>query len=425
MERMGPKKRNAGKRLVEAVMTLGCLFTLFFSSPAAAQCETGFTATAVFNQLIQQIVIDTNKFIIQETNWLRDKIIYTASYEIQERFEEFDENIRDGLSVWWRDHFEPSMKLMTQQLHVQTVDKQRQVGSLMDSKIMGEHVQDLQQRESEAVERYMPNELSCQVDSVGQGQVKTEQMSRALTSAYAKEEVARTGNTVGTPAAQGAMAEQGYLWNEYVNYFCDFAKGGQGCTGPTPLAGQHVDLPALLWGERRSISMLSADNWKLIPAAMRYFIQPRAPDPILLPESDPIAQRSLMQRRVWQARLNTVYNVVGRMLTQRIGGSGVDTSYMRQAAGVTDASVLSNDASYYDLKTAMMKDRFQNPKYVTQMINNPAQLVREQGSINALRMQQMLDIYKRMEEVIFMEAAVYASHLDLFLLSMPEASAAR
>jgi hypothetical protein len=46
------------------------------------------------------------------------------------------------------------------------------------------------------------------------------------------------------------------------------------------------------------------------------------------------------------------------------------------------------------------------------MVNAPEEVVREQGAINALKMQQMNDLYKRLEEMVFMEAATFAEELD-------------
>src|SRR6218665_1890586 len=83
---------------------------MFASGTAMAQCENSFTATSTFNQMAQDIADDLNDFIEQEENFIEDKITKTAKDEVITRLEEFDKNIRDGLSVWWREHFEPALK---------------------------------------------------------------------------------------------------------------------------------------------------------------------------------------------------------------------------------------------------------------------------------------------------------------------------
>ncbi len=57
------------------------------------------------------------------------------------------------------------------------------------------------------------------------------------------------------------------------------------------------------------------------------------------------------------------------------------------------------------------------------MVNEPEAVVKEQGSINAIKMQQMNDIYKRWEELLFMSAAQYASSLDQGIVSDSDTAA--
>jgi len=53
------------------------------------------------------------------------------------------------------------------------------------------------------------------------------------------------------------------------------------------------------------------------------------------------------------------------------------------------------------------------------IVSNPEQVVREKGAVTALLMQQMNDLYKRMEEMVFMEASVYAGELDARVPAQP------
>jgi hypothetical protein len=99
------------------------------------------------------------------------------------------------------------------------------------------------------------------------------------------------------------------------------------------------------------------------------------------------------------------------MAGERIGGTGVDTSTVRQKSGTQTADA-STDASYREIATAATRDRFTDPEYLFLVANYPEAIVREQGAINAIRLQQLSDLYKRTEELVFVEAAMLGSLLD-------------
>lgn len=391
----------------------GFLCLIIAPSPAWAPCENAVTATSQFNTMIRDIANDLNDFIDQESNFIDDKISDTATDEVSERLEEFDENIRAGLSEWWLDHFLPALQDMTAQLHAANIDQSIAFGKMMDAQMLNEFSQDIQMQQVESQRRYMPNETTCQVDTVGPGMIRAQRLSRALTRAITVGSQPVRMNAEGSISQGGTGSFTAGAWDEYVTTFCDPEKGGMGC-GDTPgtLAGAHTDIPSLLWGDRQTIDMSTPENQQVINAALRYLIAPLAVDPISENVVEtPQGREVMLQRRAQAGRVNTVYMVMSQMIAERIGGSGVDTSEVRTAAGLPPADA-ETDASYREIMQAVTKDRFHNPEYVVRIVSNPEQVVREQGAVTALRMQQLHDLYKRMEEMVFMEASVYAGELD-------------
>jgi hypothetical protein len=380
---------------------------------AAAQCENSFTATSTFNQMARDIADDLNDFIEQEENFIEDKITKTAKDEVITRLEEFDQNIREGLSTWWRNHFEPALKAMTTQLHASQIDQTRTLGSMVDAQAQNEFMQEMERREVQAQFRYAANEMTCQIDTVAQGQTRALRMGRAAARAMAKQSQSRRMNASGTAGVRGSGAEQNERWQEYVTRFCDPDNGGQGCDGsPGDLAGRHTDLPRLLWADRQTLDMTSPNNHVVVDAVLKYMLAPRVPNPIPRDMmTSPVGQQAFLQQRTLTARQNTIYNAVAMMIGQRIGGSGVNTQDVRVAAGLPPAEA-STDASYAEIMHAVTKDRFHNPEYIVRLVQRPEQVVREQGAVNAVRLQQLNDLYKRTEDMVFMEAAAFAAQLD-------------
>jgi hypothetical protein len=403
---------NQMKRHTTAAL-LTAAFLFCAAVPAYAICENPISATARYNQLIVQIVIDINKYIRQEATFIDKKITDTATREFKARMTEFDNNIRNGLSTWWRDFYLPSMKLMTAQLHVSGVDQTMQVGAMIDAQLVNETNQEKARLQAEARERHEPSEMSCQVDSIGPGQLRSEHVAVALNEALADDDVKRRDGTVGTAAARGPASEQNRAFQEYVTLFCDPARGDQGCATAGPMPGQHRDIPGLLWNNKQTIIGTNpAQEQILIQAAMRTMISPKTPSPVPpIIVNTPQGRQALVERRAHQARLNAVYNVMGQMIGERAGGSGVNAQDIRIATGVA-ASEASANASVAELREVMTRDRFHNPDYITGLVNNPSVLLREQTSIGAVRLAQINDLYKRMEEMLVMEAAMLGHDLD-------------
>ncbi|MDY0009158.1 MAG: hypothetical protein RBS08_05590 [Bdellovibrionales bacterium] len=398
---------------IPALAIMLSLPAVLFAGTAHAQCENSFTATSTFNQMAQDIAQDLNDFIEQEENFIEDKITTTAKDEVITRLEEFDQNIRNGLSTWWREHFEPALKSMTTQLHASQVDQTRVLGSMVDAQAQNEFMQDMQRREVQAQYRYAANELTCQIDTAAQGQTRATRTARAAASAMARQSVPKRMNASGTAGVRGQGAEQRERWVEYTTRFCDPDKGGQGCGGTTgDLAGRHVDLPRLLWADKQTLDMTSPDNIVVVEGVMKYMLSPKVSKPIPREMIDsPAGQQAMLEQRTLTARQNVIYNAVAMMIGQRMGGSGVNTQDMRVAAGLPPAEA-STDASYAEIMQAVTKDRFHNPEYIVRLVQSPEQVVREQGAVNAVRLQQLNDFYKRTEDMVFLEAAAYAAQLD-------------
>ncbi|MBI3441633.1 MAG: hypothetical protein HY052_07525 [Proteobacteria bacterium] len=394
-----------------AGLTLAWLLVLL-PLQASAQCEDAVTASAALNTVTVSIGTDLGLFVTQETNFVSQKLLDTATNEVNGRLDEFSGNISEALTAWV-DRLIPVLQLITRQLSAAQIDQTRVLGSMMDAQLLNEAINTRNVRRVEAQKRYEPSSLSCQSDTIGgRGQTKAYQMSRALARSFALEDSGRICNAQNSTAAAGTYAEIKSLWNEYVDKFCDNSKGDQGCSSPGALPGRHKDIPALLWGDRQTIDMSMSDNQLVVKAALRYLIRPLSEDPILPGAVNSASgQQALLTRRAEAARINTIYNVLGQMVAERVGGSGVNAQSMRTAGGMppTDAST---NASYREIMQSMTKDRFYNPQYAIQMVGSPEQVTRDQASINATRLQLLSDIYHRSEEMLFMEAAAYGRDLD-------------
>jgi hypothetical protein len=388
------------------------LFYCLSSTAAQAQCEVSASADPALSLLASQDISNLNDYNTEEQSFVDEKLTQTATYEISARLQEYDVNIRRQLTRLWHDQMEPAFKLHIKQLATSQVAQTLDMGQMIDAHVQNETMEAKKVRKLEAERRYRPAESACQIDTQGPGQTKSYQMSRALTRGFAQDDSPRRGNDTGSISEGGKPAEVRDLWAEYVTYFCDNTKGDQGCTTPGSRAGQQKNLPGFLWGDKQTIDMADQDNRVAVAGSLRYLIYPFSND--LIPQTairGMSGHYQILARRSEETRSNAAYNVVGQMLAERAGGSGVNTQTMRTKAGIpaTDAAT---DASYREVQEAMGRNRFYDPEYIVRLVEDPEQVVREQGALKAIQLQTMNDIYHRNEDALFMEAALYARDLD-------------
>ena len=413
-------------------------------SPAPARasvlCEDAKPATDDMTKLSTDSKKLIGSFMREIANYIDYDLTDTATAEILDRLDQYNVNLYPPLEVWWDDGKNdpttstlPALKAMAKEIHLARIDQTRQIGSLMDASSQNERAQSKHQQNVEAHGLYTPAESTCQVDSTGPGMNKSYYFSRALARAIAMEDTKRRENylqspkeiadnsglfirsaeAAATPAPVGGPAEIGKLWTEWCTLFYDPSVGDQGCdpTKPGTFPGMNTDLPGMLWGDKQTMTQ---DQLKqVVPAALRTLIDPFAPVPVqpgALAGSPGLIE--MEARKTKNGRYNTIYNVLGQLLAERGGGaSGVDANAINTVTGLQPDQG-SDNASYADLRNALTKSRYLNPAYIVRLVSDPGAVVREQGSVNAIQAQLMNDLYKRTEEMVFMEAASYGDDLD-------------
>ncbi len=392
------------------------VFLFLLPVRAFAQCEDPGSAASALLGVFSADNLLVVPYQTQEANFVTEKL-YTAAFEVLNRLAEFDANVTSALTMWLGSGQDEGLvarlKEMAKQLSVAQVVQTRSLGAFEDTQVLVERVKNKKERQTEAFRRYIPSEQACQADSVGPGQIKAYQASRAVARGFTKDGYAQlAANAAGGISALGPAPERQVLWGKYMSLFCDNTTGDQGCTTPGTLPGRDKYLPSLLWGSKLTLDPSDPNNGVVIDGLLRNIVLPEAPD-IILPAAAATAsgQEELLKRHAEIARAQTVYNVLGQMIAARMGGSGVNIQPLRVAGGIR-ASEASTDASYRELQEAMMKDRFNDPEYLTRYISDPEQADRERLSINAQRLEMMNDIYHRSEELLFMEAAMYGHDLD-------------
>ncbi len=401
------------KTIIIILITL-ILFLSFPIKESNASCETSMGVYGAFYKLATiDVTNDLQSYSKQEKNFYA-KSASTARYMIFRRLDEFRVNVLLWFQDWWNSKMLPSLRDMNQQVSTSIIVQSMNIGKMIDAQILNEEITSRQERKNEAVGRYEPSPLSCQVDTIGPGKTRTYQSSRALANSIAAEAALIRGNTKGTAAAISTDYALNELWDEYTEYFCDEEQGDVGCKEDIDpvLKSKHKDLSNLLWGDKQTIDLSTEDNERLITAAVRYLIYPKTPSPMPKSiENKSSFKEEVLLRRSEIARTNVIYHTIGQIIGERMGGSNIDIQDIRTDAGISIEDASTN-ASYRELQEAMGRDRFYSKKYITNLAGTPEQIIREQITIGATRLQLINDIFRRQEELLLLTATDYSRGLD-------------
>ncbi len=395
------------------MIAITLIISLYPKNSYSMICEVSPTSNTAFKALAISASTSFKQFSMQEQEFY-EKSMATIRWMFLKRLEEFRKNTIAWFEDWWDYKMAPSMKDISQQASTAMIDQDLIIGKMMDAQTSNDEIVERQLRQIEARQRYKPSELACQVDSIDPGKTRAYHVSKALNNSISVEDTKRRGNERGSPSATSPVVETKHFWKEYTTYFCDKDNGDLGCVediDPT-LKGQHKDITNLLWGDKQTIDLSNEDNDKVVKATMRYLIYPKTPEPILVSSYNTItAKTGVLIRRSEMARANVVYHVVGQIMSERMGGSNVNTQEIRTAAGINQENTSSN-ASYRELQEVMNRDRFLDQNYILNMSESPEQVIREQVTIGASRLQLMNDLFRRQEELLLLTATDYSHSLD-------------
>ncbi len=390
---------------------LFCAAMLAMPHTARAQCEDPFSASAATAALLSTQTSLINLYTQQEVNYLDKDLKETATEEVMDRLDQFRNTILDALNAY-AERMLPPMKDMSAQLSTAEVDQTRQLGSVDDARMQAETIRRKDRQEVRLRREIDPSATTCVLDTMASAQSQGYRIGRAVARGLSYDAQRELSGARGTVSARGTAAAAAALQEDFAAKYCDPSVGDQGCSEPGVMAGRNNDLGGMLWGDRQTIDMSSPENVAAMEAVARNIAGPLPPDPI---PSAHIASAGGIQegvrRRSHRARINTIYNSLGQMLGQRVGGTGADTQAIRGEAGTAPEDASTN-ASYREIEEAISRDRFTDPKYLFGLVNNPATLVRELGAVNAVRMAQVSELYKRLEELVWLEGAVLGTMLD-------------
>lgn len=344
---------------------------------------------------------------------------------------------------FYQDVILPTLHLMNEQLTATAIAQTTMVGAFFDAKHQLETQLVLDEIYVEAIQDYQPSVALCKLGTATKSLASSEHRAEINQSAFMKRSIDRHLGAQGTVAAS-ASEDLDQRINQFANIYCnpDDNRGNLagtadsfcGTSGGDPERynkdinyTKTIDTPLTLDIDLTSNDSNTStdpievgatpDEEDVFALATNLFGYELLSRPTIDKLKDNVeeyhAARSAIAKR--SVAENSFYAIV----TEKSGGTGASAEYLQQL--VEQLGLPSGDAeeligtspSYYAQMEVLTKKMYQDPNFITSLIDKPANVERQKAAMQSFRLMQQRDFYNslvRQEMVlsIILEELLYS-----------------
>ncbi len=353
------------------------------------------------------------------------------------------------ISVLFEDNILPAMMLMAEQLTVVAMSQVQIFGSFLDAKHQMETQRLLQKLQARAHKDYHPSVGMCEFGSAVKSLAASERRGEIAAVVLGQRSIGRQLGTPNTSAMYGPGLDKEGRLLQFKGVYCNPRDHNNGlwqmCRGMMPPVGpspdsallrqrfnmdidytRTVDFPWTVDVDLTDNTLTQDERHVFALASNLYahdvFVRPAAAD--LAPPSDGSIkagltdiQKAYMDVRSLVAKRSVAQASFDAIVGMKSTGTAGSRDYliaMLQDLGIVDPAdptnaaaaqaeileLLGTDPSYYAQMGVMTKKWPQNPKFYTNLIDKPANVLRKGVALQAIGLMQkfdMLESYLRSE----------------------------
>jgi hypothetical protein len=341
----------------------------------------------------------------------------TINDHITERFQEHREDFI--LDYYWKKIVRPQLKRMTAQFTSTAYMQTAIIGSFFDATIQQESQLALQALQAEAVKDYAPSKAMCSMGTATRSLAASEAKSRANQIALSARGMQRQLGAANTIASGGPSTDKRYRANQFIKTYCATADNnnglGQMCGSSGPAHKQNMDIDFIrtiaapmtikmdLTNDQLETSQNGADEEDVMALASNLYAQDVFEHISRAKLRVPRNQESYLELRSLAAKRNVAMNSYNAIAGMKASGSGASDKYLENIAkqlGVEGDEkldkYLGENPSYYAQMEFLTKKLYQDPGFVADLVDRPANVKRQQAAMMSFELMQQRDIYKSM-----------------------------
>lgn len=326
-------------------------------------------------------------------------------------------------------HVRPALMQMTGQLVAAQVEMTGAVGAMLDGQVANRTQLALQTLQAQSLSAYTPSEGLCRLGTGVRSLATSEEKSRQTAIALAEMGQARQLGTRGGSADLGPLMDRRARIKQFARLYCDpgdnngdlkpvcqtFGNNGKETRSVPARFNKDINFARTLDGPRTldldftdgaltadeedllalSANLYGHDVFSRLPAIMTSAAAGRGDNkPLFLNIRQLVGMRNVAQNS---------FNTLAAMRAK--GGTGA-TAYLNsvlQEMGFSDAEakhyMAGNAASpsYYAQMEILTKKLYQNPNFITHLMDKPANVDRQTAAMAAFGLMQDRDIYQSLQ----------------------------
>ena len=354
-------------------------------------------------------------------------------------------SLRDFLvEDWWRGIVQAGLARMTEQLTATAFLQTTAIGSFFDAKHQLERQLVLDKKYTDAIQNYQPSVALCRFGSASASLASSERKSSVNTSLMSRRSLARhlgRKGSVGETISRNTIPRLAHFLNNYCNTSYmggrlsnEYDAGGtllqSGLCGDN---GGKIDRltkdidanKTLLHPKTLNMDLtdtqVTADEQDIFALGANLYgydvFKRQGARAFRDGEPDFKDNRNLYHRyRALLAKRNVAENSYYKIAGLKSSGSGASGEFLIQIMeqlGMPRAeaeNLLSDTPSYNAQLDILTKTIYQNPSFITSLIDKPENVKRQQAAMMAIELMQRREAYKSMRR----QEMIIASMLDLF-----------
>jgi hypothetical protein len=308
--------------------------------------------------------------------------------------------------TFWYYDLNPVLQDMTKEMQLLDSLQARAIGGFKDAVALNKAIAERRKQQVDSRTELAPGENVCSAGSLSGGMTQAQVLSDKYNAAIVSDHLVRTGNAVGTAAANGRVSD---LNSRYANYCLQYYDPGDnagysGCVGaPKSLyPNADLDIPGRIF-QRKTIAMRDPDTKRVVDDMMRNLANPFANN--LYPRTSfksAKGQENILRLEAMKARRQAVFSALYHVVSRRVPSTGSDTQVheVNLAAGLLPGVESPSKNELMDV-LASLKNR--TADYATRQIDEPNNAEREgviQAGVRTRQLSDILDLTDRMSLIV-------------------------
>ncbi len=324
--------------------------------------------------------------------------------------------------TWWDKFMHPNLQKMAEQMTAATLMNAEAIGMFMDAESQLKTQRLLQDRMAEAHKDYIPSETLCKMGTLNRSMVESERRATITQAAMSTGSIDRQLGLIHMISAESPDSDEQSRFKHFQNTYCDPSDHNRAfealCpTGPTPRVNRDIDYTRTI-GSELSLNVDFVDKNKtteeedVIALARNLYANDLFSQRTIRELRNEGKQDEYLDLRSVVAKRSVAENSFNAIMGLKTGGTisaggppsaNADTTdpkffmtRLLEELGMPEDETkryVGSNPSYYSQMEVLTKKVFQDPAFIANLYDTPANVKRQYAAMQSLGLTQQREMF--------------------------------